>query len=59
MLNAADHYELESKRAFAAAERAASLNERVRYLETAQRYAKLAYAERKRSNVYGFSSNAR
>jgi len=54
MLHAAEHYELESKRAFEAAERAATINDRIRHLEAAQRYAKLASAERRRFNIYSF-----
>jgi transcription elongation GreA/GreB family factor len=54
MLHATEHYELESKRALKAAERATTLHERIRLLETARRYAQLACAERRRSNVYAF-----
>jgi hypothetical protein len=59
VLHAAEHYELESLRARSAAERAATVSERIRHLEIAQRYAKLASGERKRSNVYGFNLNRR
>ncbi len=54
MLHAEEHYQLESRRALAAAERAANFNERARHLEIARRYAGLASAERQRSTVYGF-----
>ncbi len=59
MLHAAEHFEQMSHNALQAAERAATLDERIRCLETAQRYAHLACAERKRSNVYGFSPGRR
>ncbi len=59
MLRAAEHYEHMSAQALNAAERAATLNERIRHLETAHRYARLASAERQRSNVYGFSSTGK
>jgi hypothetical protein len=36
MLHATEHYELESKRALKAAERATTLHERIRLLETAR-----------------------
>ena len=54
MLHAAEHYELESQRAFDAAERAATLHERIRLLESARIYAQMASAERRKSNVYAF-----
>jgi hypothetical protein len=54
MLYAGEHYELESQRAFDAAERAATLHERIRLLESARIYAQMAAAERRRSNVYAF-----
>ena len=54
MLHALEHYELESARALEAAECATTLHERMRHLDTASRYAHLACAERKRSNVYAF-----
>jgi hypothetical protein len=57
MLHAEEHYVLESKRALEAAERATTVDERIRHLATANRYIKLASAERKRSNVYGFTSH--
>ncbi len=57
MVNAVEHYELESERALKAAEQCADVNERIRHLATARRYAEFACAERKRSNVYGFSSH--
>ena len=59
MLYAAEHYELESQRALDAAKRAATFNERARHLEAAQRYAKMASAERQRSNIYEFSPSQR
>jgi len=59
MLHAAEHYELESKRALDAAERAATLAERMRHLQSAREYAQMACAERKRSNIYGFSPAVR
>ena len=59
MLHAAEHYELESTRARDAAERAATFGERIRHLEKAQEFARMASAERKRSNVYEFSSHRR
>jgi hypothetical protein len=59
MLHAEKHYVLESKRALEAAERATTVDERIRQLATANRYAKLACAERKRSNVYGFTALTR
>jgi hypothetical protein len=57
MLHAAEHYELESKRAHDAAERATTVREHIRHLQTAQKYAKLASAARKRLNIYGFTSS--
>jgi hypothetical protein len=59
MLHAAEHYEVESKRALEAAERASTLHERIRCLETAHRYAQLACAERKQFNVYEFGASQR
>jgi len=59
MQNAADHYLHMSDHELNAAERAATLNERISHLENAFEYAKLASAERKRSNVYEFSSHRR
>lgn len=55
MLNAAKHYELESTRAFEAADRAATIDERIRQLEKANEYARWASAERRRSNVYSLT----
>jgi len=57
MIWAAEHYELMSIRARKAAEEAVTLNERIRHLETALRYAKLACAERKRPNLHEFTSS--
>jgi hypothetical protein len=59
MLNAAEHYELESTRAFEAAERASSIDERISHLEKAHEYARWASAERRRSNVYAINSHQR
>jgi hypothetical protein len=47
MLRAAEHYELERKRALDAAERAATSDERIRHLIKAHDYARMASAERK------------
>jgi uncharacterized membrane protein YqiK len=58
MLHAAEHYELEIEKAPKAAERAVTVTERRRHLETARRYAAFACAERKQSNVYGFRLQA-
>ena len=49
MLHAAEHYELERKRALDAAERAATSNERIRHLIKAHDYAQMAIAERQPS----------
>ena len=57
MLHAAEHYEHMSEDALTAAEHATTPDARIRHLETAHRYAKLACAERQRSNIYGFSSH--
>jgi hypothetical protein len=54
MLYAAEHYELESQRAFDAAEGAATLHERIKLLESARTYAQMAAAERRKTNVYAF-----
>jgi hypothetical protein len=54
MLHAAEHFEHMSDEELRAADAAATLDERIRHLEAAQRYAQMACAERKRSNVYGF-----
>jgi hypothetical protein len=59
MLNAAQHYELESTRAFEAAKRAATIDERIRLLARAHEYARWASAERKHSNVHAFDSYRR
>jgi uncharacterized membrane protein YqiK len=45
MLHAAEHYELEIEKAPKAAERAVTVTERRRHLETARRYAAFACAE--------------
>ena len=55
MLNAAQHYELESTRAFEAAKRAATIDERIRLLAKAHEYARWASDERKRSKVYALT----
>ena len=47
MLRAAEHYELERKRALDAAERAATFDERIRHLVKAHDYARMANAQRK------------
>ncbi len=57
MLNAAVHYELESTRALAAAERAVTVEERMRHLERADHYAKLASAQHRRFKLYEFSAH--
>ena len=57
MLRAAEHYEIESKRLLDAAERAATIDERIRHLEKAHEYARWATAERRRSNLYTIDSN--
>jgi hypothetical protein len=49
MLRAAEHYELERKRALDAAERAATPNERIRNLVKAHDYARMAIAQRQPS----------
>jgi hypothetical protein len=59
MLHSAEHYELESTRALQAAEQANSVGQRIRLLQKAHEYAKMASAERRRSNVYEFSSHRR
>ena len=56
MLHAAEHYEIESKRALEAAECAATLHERIRHLESARILAQMACAERERLNIYAFRS---
>lgn len=59
MRHDAQHYEHLSDQALRAAQHASSLGERIRHLETACEYAKLASAERKRSNVYHMNSHRR
>jgi hypothetical protein len=56
MLHAAEHYEFESQRALDSAERAATLHERIRLLESARIYAQMASAERRKANVYAFQA---
>lgn len=46
-MRAAEHYELERVRALDAADRAATSDQRVRYLIKAHDYAQMAIAERK------------
>jgi hypothetical protein len=59
MLHAAEHYENMSEEALKAADRAATVDERLRHREKAHEYAKMACAERERTNVYAFSSHRR
>ena len=59
MLNAADHFEHLSDQALRAADQAFTRDQRIRHLEKAYEYAKMAAAERTRSNVYDFSSQGR
>ena len=59
MLHPADHYERLSDEALGAAGRVPSLDERIRHLEKAYEYAKMASAERKRMNVYDMNSHRR
>ena len=59
MVHPAEQYELMCDKELKAAKHATTVEERILHLEKASEYAKLAAAERKRSNVYDIGSHRR